>query len=64
MRGFLKRCASVFVAVFSLAREAVTSLPLFVSVILGVGWPIRGTDADPDPQKPVNPRPPGSLRAE
>jgi len=54
IRRFLKRCAWPFVAVFRLAKEAVKSLPLFVSVIFGVGWPVRGSDADPDPPKPLN----------
>jgi hypothetical protein len=52
MSVFRKRCASVCVAVFSMAKDVVKSLPLFFSVLLGVGWPIRGTDADPDPPRP------------
>jgi hypothetical protein len=60
MRQFLQRCAAPFVALFSLMKEAVKSLPLFASVIFGVGFPVRGTDADPDPPKPVDGKSPGS----
>jgi hypothetical protein len=56
MSVFLKRCASVFVAAFSAVKDMLKSLPLFFAVILGVGWPIRGTDSDPDPPKPEKTR--------
>jgi hypothetical protein len=64
MRELLKRCAKPFVALFSLAKEAVKSLPLFASVIFGVGFPVRGTDADPDPPKPLDGKSPGSPPAQ
>jgi hypothetical protein len=59
LSAFLKGCASVCVTVFSVAKDAVMSLPLFFSALLGVGFPIRGTDADPDPPKPANAKSPG-----
>jgi hypothetical protein len=64
MGGFLKRCARPFVALFALAKEAVKSLPLFASVIFGVGFPVRGTDADPDPPKPIDGKSSGSPPAQ
>jgi hypothetical protein len=54
----------VIIIPFSLLKEAVKSLPLFVSVIFGVGWPVRGSDADPDPPKPPTSKPSGSLPSE
>ena len=58
MRKVLKAFAASGIAVWSVAKDAVMSLPLFVSALFGVGWPIRGTDADPDPPKPRNPESP------
>jgi hypothetical protein len=51
MKDFLKRCAAALAVPFLLLRDAIKSLPLFASVIFGVGFPVRGTDADPDPPK-------------